>query len=60
MWTKVNLVPLKNLETKKTRIKTQHMWNKNLTRFYCNDRIRREQSCDKKVPKIGFKHNKRK
>jgi len=49
MRTRVNLIPNLDLETKNTRIKTQHMWDKNPTRFYCNNKTRIEQNCDKKT-----------
>jgi hypothetical protein len=37
MRTKVNLVLNPNHETRKTRIKTQHVWNKNQSKFFCKE-----------------------
>jgi hypothetical protein len=37
MRTRVGLVPNSGCEIKKTKEKTQHMGNKNPTRFYCKE-----------------------
>jgi hypothetical protein len=42
----MNLIPNSNF---KIRIKTQHVQNKNSTRFYCKNDIRTKQGYDKKT-----------
>jgi hypothetical protein len=49
----VSLIPNPNHETKKPRIRTQHVQNKNQTRFYYKNETKIEQGCDKKTfPKL--------
>jgi hypothetical protein len=53
MKTKISLVPNPDCETRKTRIRTQHVQNKNPRIFYYKSETRIEQGCDKKTyPKL--------
>ncbi len=45
---KANLVLNPSHETKQTKTKTRHVWNKNPTRFYYNEYKKIEQGYDKK------------
>lgn len=45
-------------ETKQIRTKTCQVWNKNLTKNYCNEKIETKQSYDKKRKKIGVEYTK--
>jgi len=42
------LIPNSNCEIKKIRIRTQHVQDKNLTKFYCKNETKRKQGRDKK------------
>jgi hypothetical protein len=42
------LIPNPNCEIRKIRIRTQHVQDKNLTKFYCKNETKRKQGCDKK------------
>jgi hypothetical protein len=49
MITRISLILNLNHETKKTRKRTQHMQNKNPTRFFCKEEMKTKQGYDKKM-----------
>jgi hypothetical protein len=50
---KTSLVPNLDHETKKIRIRTQYVQNKNSIKFYCKENIKTWQGYDKKMyPKL--------
>jgi len=50
---RVGLIPNLDHETKKTKIRTWQMQDNNSTRFFCNNEIKIEQGCDKRMfPKL--------
>jgi hypothetical protein len=52
--TYASLILNPNRETKKTRIRTKHVQDKNPTRFYCKNKTKIKQGCDQKnVPKTS-------
>jgi hypothetical protein len=53
---RASLVPNLNHETRKTKTRTQHVQNTNLTRFYYKEETKTNQGYDKKNPKTDVKH----
>jgi len=44
---KASLIQNPNCETKQTKTKTWHIWNKNPKIFYCKEKTKKEQGYDK-------------